>query len=222
MPTPDLNPASAERIDLPGGWSIEPWDGYGCLRGPTDHCQFGARIAAPWSEVHAFAAAMSPPPATPPEVEGLVTDEMVKAGALAFAKNMHGRDVVEARDPYIWGMRAALEAVLPARIAALESEQVGWEQNARVARNNQIEAEAQRHAMAEALRQIASHSNHGLTNGSPPTRVCLDWCVEAARAALARQFAKPQSGAVPAPGIAGNQGEECKPLIPGSLGENGR
>ena len=40
--------------------------------------------------------------------------------------------------------------------------------------------------MLEALKAIASHNNAFLTDGSSAARRCLDWCVETARAAIAK------------------------------------
>jgi SOS-response transcriptional repressor LexA len=40
--------------------------------------------------------------------------------------------------------------------------------------------------LVEALRQIASHNNSFLTDGSEATRACLDWCVKTAQDALAQ------------------------------------
>jgi DNA-binding GntR family transcriptional regulator len=42
-----------------------------------------------------------------------------------------------------------------------------------------------------ALREIATRNNAFLTDGSEATRQCLEWCVETARAALAKVEAAP-------------------------------
>ena len=50
--------------------------------------------------------------------------------------------------------------------------------------------------VVEALRQIADHNNAFLTDGSEPTRTCIDWCVKTAKDALsALEQAQREGGA---------------------------
>lgn len=66
---------------------------------------------------------------------------------------------------------------VPEPVRRLLSEKDEW-------REKYSDAMCAHQPMLEALREIASHNNAFLTDGSEATRQCLDWCVEKARAAL--------------------------------------